>query len=75
METELNNNSTNIKSIIISTDDKKKEIKVKKERKDRVITSDKKWTICDNDYNPELQLSIMNEADISNIVLDYPIVK
>ena len=67
METEMNNNSSNIKSIIISTDDKK-EIKVKKERKDRIITSDKKWTICDIDYNPELQLSIMNEADISNNV-------
>jgi len=67
METELNNNNNSgIKSIIIPTDDKKKEIRVKKERKDRVITSDKKWTICENDYNPELQFNIMKEADISN---------
>jgi hypothetical protein len=58
----------NIKSIIIPTDDNNKKIKTQKDKKDRVITRDKKWTICENDYNYDLQFSIMKEADISNNV-------
>ena len=40
----------------------------KKDKKDRVVTRDKKWTLCDTDYNPELQLNIMKESDHSNSV-------
>ena len=58
----------NIKSLIIPTNDNNKKIKTQKDKKDRVITRDKKWTICDNDYNSDLQFSIMKEADISNNV-------
>jgi hypothetical protein len=54
--------------IIIPTDNNKKEIKTKKDKKDRIVTRDKKWTICDTDYNSELQLNIMKEADTSNNV-------
>lgn len=58
----------NIKSITITTDDNNKKIKTQKDKKDRVITRDKKWTICENDYNSELQFDIMQKADISNNV-------
>jgi hypothetical protein len=66
--------SGNVKSIIMPCDDKtrneglKREIKTQKEKKDRVRTRDKIWTICDNDYNSDLQLRIMKEADITNNV-------
>jgi hypothetical protein len=65
--------SINIRSITMPSDDKnkerlKKEIKTTKEKKDRVVTKDKKWTMCENDYNSDLQLSIMKEADLSNNV-------
>jgi hypothetical protein len=60
--------SSNTRSIILPTDDTKKEIKTQKVKKVRVVTRDKKWTICDNDYNSDLQLSIMKDADISNNV-------
>jgi len=58
--------SCNIRSIILVTDDKNKKIKIQKEKKDRVVTREKKWTLYDNDYNSEFQLSILKEADISN---------
>jgi hypothetical protein len=60
--------SKNIRSTIMPTDKKIKEIKTQKEKKDRVITRDKKWTICEKDYNSDLQLSIMKDADTSNAV-------
>jgi hypothetical protein len=60
--------SQNIRTTILPTNEKIKKIITQKEKKDRVITRDKKWTICDNDYNCDLQLSVMKEADISNNV-------
>lgn len=62
------NTEDNIRSIIIPTDNKTKEVKISKDKKDRVITRDKKWTICDTDYDSELQLNILIEADPSNNV-------
>lgn len=62
------NTEDNIRSIIIPTDNKTKEVKISKDKKDRVITRDKKWTICDTDYDTELQLNILIEADPSNNV-------
>jgi len=64
----MEENSYNVKNIKISIDDNKKEVKTQKDKKDRVVTRDKKWTICESDYKSELQLATMKEADISNNV-------
>ncbi len=64
----MEENGYNVRNIKISIDDNKKEVKTQKDKKDRVVTRDKKWTICESDYNSELQLATMKEADISNNV-------
>ena len=58
----------NIKTIIMPLDNKNtvKEIKTKKEKKDRVIIKEKKWMVCDDEYNSDVQMNILRLADSSD---------
>ncbi len=66
MDSEDINN--NIKTINMPLENKKtvKEIKTQKEKKDRVITKEKKWMVCDDEYNSDVQMNILTLADSSN---------
>jgi len=46
---------------------KKKQIKIEKIRKDRIITKEKKWCLKDEEYEPECQLKILKEEESNDI--------
>lgn len=53
----------NVKEIPFLITEKGNKIKIKKERKPRVVTNEKKWILDENDYIIENQIDIMKRAD------------
>jgi len=55
--------NVNVKEIPFLITEKGNKIKIKKERKSRVVTNEKKWILDENDYNIETQIDIIKSAD------------
>lgn len=53
----------NVKEIPFLITEKGNKIKIKKERKTRVVTNEKKWVLDEIDYNTEIQIDIMKRKD------------
>jgi len=62
----MDNSNNNVKEIPFLINESGKTIKVKKERKDRVITNEKKWILEECDYISKDQIELMKRGDIND---------
>jgi hypothetical protein len=62
----MDNSNNCIKEIPFIINEKGKTIKIKKERKDRVVINEKKWILDENDYDIINQLEVLKNGDTNN---------
>ena len=62
----MDNSNNLVKEIPFLINETGKTIKVKKERRDRVVTNEKKWILDECDYNSRDQIELMKRSDIND---------